>query len=415
MNLNFSKYSLYTFIAVLGSGYVACAMEEQDPPHTLKRTDTIEPSLLARTKRVKITRKLSEAEKQEAAANDVKLSGMVRTRSQSQSQSQKEDTNEDAVVPMQRLPSTGSQGDSQRAYNIEFDSQTIKETKERYFAALAVERSNMDALDDADTKARKRQKKSVSKVSFKEKVSVRGCPNVLEESDSQGQAVLKKTHSYHDYVARKAPAEQQRKEQKQSIDERMKSTWRDISEIQDHPIFNTKFKRSIGKINVGFRKLTSHKNDPLMAETLDDFTAWQQSYLSLTCILRALTKRFSACKDIAYAMDEVYSISTGTLNEQRDAILTAHLFDTTLHSTQNDAESDVASTVIDDDINGDTASVTSTDSLFYESMTEREYFDSLVTRYADALTTLKDDLIRLQIKPTSKTKDAGLKRTSSKS
>lgn len=417
MNLNFSKYSMCVLMTALGSGHVACAMEEADQtnssslvrtdtiePGMLRRTDTTAPSMLRQTKRVTIKRKQGE----EDAVSDTKLTGMVRTRSQSKN----EDTKEDTVVRIQRLPSTGSQGDSQRIHNLDYNSQEIKATRERYKTTLTADKPDSDTEDNTGTNARKRRKNG-HKVSFKNRVSVRACPNVLEENDSQGQGVLKRTHSYHDYVARRAPAEQQKREQKRIINEQMEQQkWLMVAEIKDHPIYSVKFRRSISKIISGFKKLTSHKDNPLLTVVLRDFAIWQQKNLSLTQIFTDLQKTFQTSNDISVAMDQEYVIHTSTLNNQRNAIIAAHLFDTAQRSTTDDADSDAASTVIDDDINSDTASVTSTDSLYYESMTEMEYFDSLVARYGEALTTLKNDLLRLQDKPASKAKG---KRTTSNS
>lgn len=419
MNLNFSKYSMCVLMTALGSGHVACAMEEADQtnssslvrtdtiePGILRRTDTTAPSMLRQTKRVTIKRKKSE----ESDLSDIKLTGMVRTRSQSKN----EDTNEDTVVRIQRLPSTGSQGDSQRIHNLEYGSQEIKETRERYKTTLTADRPDSDTEDNSDTNARKRRKDG-HKVRFKERVSVRACSKFVEKGDGLGHQILQRTQSFHDYLVRKAPAEQQKREQKRIINEQMEQQkWLTVAEIKDHPIFKIKFRKSISKIISGFKKLTSHKNDPLLTAILGGFTTWQQKHLSLTQIFLDLQNRFQTSNDISIAMDQEYEIHTGTLDTQRNAIVEASVFNTSPATTTDDDDDD-KSTVIVDDINSDADSVISNDSVNYENMTEMEYFDSLVTRYGAALTTLKNDLIRLQHKPASKAKRGKGKRTTSNS
>jgi hypothetical protein len=83
------------------------------------------------------------------------------------------------------------------------------------------------------------------------------------------------------------------------------------------------------------------------------------------------------------------------LNAKRAGFLAENVFDCLVQNPTRARDSDEESTVIDD-TNSDAGSTDSI--LYFQDMTDMQYFDSLVVRYGVALTTFKEDLVRLKSK-----------------
>ena len=301
--------------------------------------------------------------------------------------------------------------DSQREYNEGFNSQTLREAKDRYAQALTTTESDVDTQDDgvnAPVSVKSKRAIRERKIRFKKSASVRACENVVyvdvpkatsgsisgddesENKDDEETAIIqKKTDSYHEYLKEKSIIKHENGKKKEALRIRMESKWKTFAQIEWHPIFTHKFRKALQKISVGFNgfviaKLPSEDTSTSYACVFLDFSTWMREHMDSNKIRRNLLARLQKEKissdsvfDVSLlemVMDKEQDFHTQTLIAQKESLMAAKVFD---NEQANDA--------------GLTSRV-----LYFQDMTDKQYFDSLVERYDGALTRFKEDLVRLK-------------------
>ena len=432
MKLNFLKYSVYVLIAILNVANSLCAMDDDEPT-----TGETESSGLRRTHTIKRPRSntvVGDPVDQQPWSIDAIAGGTSVTRTPSGDQKVDESITT-ATSLIQRL-------DSQGIYNQEFDPQVINDTKVRYEKTLAETQPDV-VTGNQEGNASKKAKKT----HFKPDVSVRACKNVVEaEFVVNGTKVIveKTIPSYRKSLEEKAKRDKEKKveeaEEEKKTDEKEKK-WKTIPEIKDHPIFKHKFYRKLNAVRIGLKKLREAKlltieddsseddfsEDDSLTKVFREFDMWEKCHLHPRQIWLGLVKKLenlgvTTQADIAQleeAMNQEYTRHTDALNTERARLIAADVFDLPAQcsmavaseysdssypgastAVSNGATSDGATSgdiersVLDDDISSDAGSVSSV--LHFGDKTDLQYFDWLVERYGQALTTFKDDLIRLK-------------------
>ncbi len=391
MKMNFLKYSAYVLITLLNVANSLGAMdaEEQTEGSGLKRTHAVCGRLRSHT------------------------------------------VVEDSPPLLRLTSSNGS--DSQRSYNEEFDLQTLRETRTRYAKALTATESDADTEEDGegeeDNKATKKARTDVhtAEVRFSDHISMRGCPNFVEDviavnTDGTTTTVEKKTKPFGRYSSQIAQSAQKNKYNRTTMRKHMANEWEYISEIKNHPIFTHKFKRELNKIAVGLKNLKDAKilaiEDDSLTGVFQSFATWEQAHLNPNQILQDLVTKLGSLgvhtrvntTQLEEAMDQEYTRHTDALNAERIRLMAANVFQCSVavgdkHSdgsysaasavTNGEAlSSDVESSVLGNGIGSDAGSVSGY--LNFGDKTDLQYFDSLIERYGQVLTTFKNDLIRLK-------------------
>lgn len=403
MKLSFLRYSIYVLSTTLSVANTLSAMEEDAQESPLARTRTIRPK-----------RQWSITVVDVSKANVEQPISMMRTRSSSSGKKAAAE-----AVPMQRSVSqrSDSQQDSQRLHNEDFDSQTLREARERYNAALATG-SDVNAQDEeGDVSARKKLKSTHGKsVRFKNRLSLRGCLNEVVISDEKDGSLSKMTASYHDYSIEKAKSDKKKRDLKKAMHAKIEQKWNAISEIERHPIFTYKFKGALNKIRIGLKKFKEAKilakSDDSLTDVFQKFSTWEKSNLNPDHFVAGLRRLGEATIDqLETFMNGEHALRMQELNAKRAEFLAENVFDCLVQNPTRVRDSDEESTVIDD-TNSDSGSTDSI--LYFQDMTDMQYFDSLVERYGVALTTFKEDLVRLKSKSGSLKSGQGLQRTGSK-
>lgn len=408
MKLSFLRYSIYVLSATLSVENTLSAMEEDAQESALARTRTIRP---------KRQRSITAVDVSEAKI-DQPIS-MMRTRSSSSGKKSADET-----IPMQRSVSqrSDSQQDSQWLHNQDFDSQTLREARERYNAALATGPDVNAQDEEGDVSARKKLKSTHGKsVRFKDKLRICACENVVAievgaAGTSNGVTIVeKKTASYHDALKEKEKSDKRRRDLKKAIYAKIEQKWNAISEIERHPIFTHKFNRALNAIRIGFKKFKEAKifakSDGSLTDVFQKFSVWEKSNLNPDHFVAGLRRLGEATIDqLETFMNGEHALRMQELNAKRAEFLAENVFDCLVQNPTRARDSDEESTVIDD-TNSDAGSTDSI--LYFQDMTDMQYFDSLVVRYGVALTTFKEDLVRLKSKSGSFKSAQSVKRKNS--
>lgn len=409
MRLNFFKYNAYVLCAAISTGNMLCAMDADDELEPLlPRTRTIRP------KRQRSTPEVDEVVGEVKVEQHVVDADVMCRRSHDQKK-----------PILTRQQSLSQRSDSQR-YNEEFDSQTIRDTRERYSNALTTTGSDVDTEDEEANISHVSARKKVKKVQFRDRVSVRGCSKVVTDevvADSGTTIVEKTTASYHDVLKEKAKSDKKKRDLKNAMFTKMQKEWKTIAEIERHPVFTYKFKRALNKIRIGFKKFKEAKilgkNDGSLTGVFQDFSMWEVQYLNPNQILGDLVARLQrsgfskevTIDQLEAAMDAERTLHAEALNAKRADLVSANVFDCLVQNPTSAAASDEEGTVIDD-ASSDAGSTSSI--LYFQDMTDMQYFDSLVERCDQVLVTFKEDLVHLKSKLGSLKSGQGLQRTGSK-